>query len=696
MLTRLLLVLVIGLFTKNICVLATSIRKCDPSIDTGRHTLETKNGKIIGNCEYVNANDGYENLGSNVYHWLGIPYAQAPVGPNRFKKPMSVQNWTQTLDGTKWPNSCMTSSSVSQLADNEKFAGFSMWLTKPEYTNASEDCLYLNIWLPDIVYLKLNENKHHTGESPKVPIMVFIHGSSGTTVLDIYNPSTFVAVNNIIVVTISYRAGLLGSLYLKNTELNGNQGLLDQHEALKWIYENADMIGGDRERITLVGSSLGAMSIGYHLAYKPSWSYFNNVILQAGSPFNPSIQPVNSNEANQFSREFLIYLNCGTTESSNEDLALCAMSKSYDELNKISNEYFLGQYLKYNSLANAFLRGFFRPVIDGNIIKEPLADSYKNGNVKNCSLMTGFTSNEGSMFAAYTGILGTNTEELSKRPLVNHSALKNFINSYYEFYPQYFHKSSKALLTSILFEYTNLLNDDEGSSLLKSNYFNDLSRIIGDSSFTCPGVELATFYSRINPNVFAYLNNHRLSTSPWPAWYGVTHGDELALIFGQPLTDRSSSLLVSENPWARYSLYKPNERALSRSVMTYWSNFIKFNNPNDESDLLGNWTPYATDGSSDKNFFMINSNSKIVKNYGVDKCNFWSSLVPVFVQEQIKNQNNCNETMKVNHESTTQHAVKLTRHLFDKDQSSTTPIPNKCFFMSANFYLIIFLYCLFL
>ena len=116
---------------------------------------------------------------------------------------------------------------------------------------------------------------------------MFIHGGGltvGSSVSDWYEPSTLVSLSEIIVVTINYRLDHLGVLYLEDTDATGNQALLDQNLALKWIYENAHTFGGDKTKITVSGESAGGISIGFHLFYPKSWPYFRNAIMQSGTP----------------------------------------------------------------------------------------------------------------------------------------------------------------------------------------------------------------------------------------------------------------------------------------------------------------------------------------------------------------------------------------------------------------------------
>jgi len=125
--------------------------------ETSDLILETKNGKIRGSCTKININDQTET--ANVYTWLSIPFAEPPIKDQRFKPPKPAKPWTGILDGTKLPNACsqFLNKNSSVFKDFE-FSG----------VKASEDCLYLNIFLPQRAFKKLN----------KLPILVFIHGKS--------------------------------------------------------------------------------------------------------------------------------------------------------------------------------------------------------------------------------------------------------------------------------------------------------------------------------------------------------------------------------------------------------------------------------------------------------------------------------------------------------------------------------------
>ena len=222
---------------------------------------QTLNGQVRGECKIVPVS--YSNnskISSDVFSWLSIPFAEPPINQNRFKRPIPVKNWNDIKNTTQLPNACMQI--MSFLSDG--------------LDKISEDCLYLNVYSRSDVYLNKNTSLQ--------PVLVWIHGggfTQGSTREEIYEPSTIVAMSGIVVVTIQYRLDAFGFIRLEGTDATGNQGLLDQSLALKWIYENIRNFGGDPSKITIQGESAGASSVGYHLLYPGSWPYFKNAIVQS-------------------------------------------------------------------------------------------------------------------------------------------------------------------------------------------------------------------------------------------------------------------------------------------------------------------------------------------------------------------------------------------------------------------------------
>ena len=133
------------------------------AIDT--YIIQTDYGNIRGYSKMV--------LDKKLYIFSGIPYAKPPIGRRRFRKPEALTPWDGILDGTKLPNTCVQEK-------YEFFSGFSgeeMWTPN---TPISEDCLYLNIWVPEHVLLG----------SELSPLLVWIYGGgymTGTSTLEVYD-----------------------------------------------------------------------------------------------------------------------------------------------------------------------------------------------------------------------------------------------------------------------------------------------------------------------------------------------------------------------------------------------------------------------------------------------------------------------------------------------------------------------------
>ena len=163
---------------------------------------------------------------------------------------------------------------------------------------------------------------------------------------------------------------------------------------------------------------------------------------------------------------------------------------------------------------------------------------------------------------------------------------------------------------AIIFEYTDWLNP---LNPLKNR--DALDKMVGDYNFACPVVDMAHRYSETGNNVYMYFFSERASTSAWPTWSGVLHGDEIAFIFGEPLN--------------RSKHYDQSEIALSKRMMSYWANFAKTGNPSLSAD--GTWTneywPMHT--SIKRETLELNGNfTRVLEGLRVRKCAFWRKFLP--------------------------------------------------------------------
>ncbi|MFT6047958.1 MAG: para-nitrobenzyl esterase [Arenicella sp.] len=246
------------LFSASVAAMPNSaMREADP------HSLrDTVNGMVLG------FTDAY-----NTQVWLGIPYAQAPLGDLRWRAPQPVSNWQGFRDATKYGEPCVQYWGGLAAEDGESGSLL-----------GSEDCLSLNIWAPR---LKIEEI-----QGTKLPVMVWIHGGgndSGTAKL--YQAHHLAGSQNVIVVLINYRLGLLGWFShqsIRDTASNmedasGNFGTLDIIQSLKWVRDNIGSFGGDSGNVTIFGESAGGRNVYSMLASPLAKGLFHRAISQSGT-----------------------------------------------------------------------------------------------------------------------------------------------------------------------------------------------------------------------------------------------------------------------------------------------------------------------------------------------------------------------------------------------------------------------------
>ena len=199
----------------------------------------------------------------DIRSFKGIPYAEPPVGPQRWKAPVAAGPWAGVRDATAFGASCLA----------PPWPPDSIYADHPP--RFSEDCLSLNVWTP-------SSAKH-------AAVIVFIYGGSlirGSSWEPTYDGTHF-AEHGVVFVSINYRLGPLGWLALPQLSaesphgVSGNYGLLDQIEALKWVQKNIAAFGGDPGNVTVMGESAGGLSVAYLMASPLARGLFHKAIGQS-------------------------------------------------------------------------------------------------------------------------------------------------------------------------------------------------------------------------------------------------------------------------------------------------------------------------------------------------------------------------------------------------------------------------------
>ncbi|XP_046551329.1 acetylcholinesterase-like [Haliotis rubra] len=451
-------------------------------------------------------------------------------------------------------------------------------------SNFSEDCLYINVWAPANV-----------PASAKLATMVWIYGggfAAGSINTPLHNGQYLAAENNVIVMSMNYRLGAHGFLYLGPDTFPGNQGLMDQALALQWIQSNVGRFGGDASMITLFGESAGAASVGLHLLSLISRDFFTRAILQSGTP-SPIWATSEPSRAIGSTRRLAELCNCSV--GSDADIFQC--------IKDVPPETILQNQAQVVGLAFAA----FIPVVDGHFLPDSPASLVEKGLFKQAEILLGVNKDEGSLFLPL--IMPTLFPVFASQINVNRSQFLTTVEAIAAFNGQ-----PSTIVEAMMAQYADIHVPS-----LHPDYVDSAFNVFGDSEFVCPTTKLAASYSAQNA-AYLYSFNYRLSALQLPLWMGVPHSFEIEMVFGVPLGTAFTSTEA--------------DKSTSRNVMTYWTNFAKTGNPNFPETPNYQWPTY---NSRDERFLVFSS-SGLSTEQGMRKqeCVFWNTLVPLILHNKEK------------------------------------------------------------
>uniref|UniRef100_A0A3Q3IKC5 Carboxylesterase type B domain-containing protein n=1 Tax=Monopterus albus TaxID=43700 RepID=A0A3Q3IKC5_MONAL len=585
---------------------------CVAVVQAQQHSVVTTNyGKLRG----VKVTLPNEILGP-VEQYLGIPYALAPTGERRFQPPEPPMSWPGIRNATQFTPVCPQFLEDRFLLNDMLPVWFTASLdTLVTYVQEqSEDCLYLNIYVPmeddhtpfthSHTHSHTDDDKYIHDENGLKPVMVYIHGGSymeGTG--NMIDGSILASYGNVIVITINYRLGVLGFLSTGDQAAKGNYGLLDQIQALRWIKENIQAFKGDPKRVTIFGSGAGASCVSLLTLSHYSegiWSstqdLFQKAIIQSGTAL--SSWAVNYQPA-KYTRALAEKVGCNMLDTT--DLVECLQNKNYKEL--------IEQYItpaKYHIA--------FGPVIDGDVIPDDPQILMEQGEFLNYDIMLGVNQGEGFKFV--DGIVdsedGVSANDFD-------FAVSDFVDHLYG-YPE----GKDTLRETIKFMYTDWADKENPETRRKT-----LVALFTDHQWVAPAVATADLHAQYGSPTYFYAFYHHCQSDMKPSWADSAHGDEVPYVFGIPMIGPTD--LFNCN-------FSKNDVMLSAVVMTYWTNFAKTGDPNQpvpqDTKFIHTkpnrfeevaWTKY---NPKDQLYLHIGLKPRVRDHYRATKVAFWLELVP--------------------------------------------------------------------
>nr|AHJ81323.1 carboxylesterase [Locusta migratoria] len=508
----------------------------------------------------------------------GVPYAQPPIGPLRFKSPEPPEKWSGIRNATIEPN-------VAPQID--------IFLTN-KY-KGDEDCLYLNIYTP----------KLPTGAGAKlIPVMVWIHGGAfvaGSGNTDLYGPEHLLE-HDVVLVTINYRLGVLGFLSTGDEVVPGNAGLKDQVMALKWVKNNIANFGGDPQNVTIFGESAGSMSCHLLQLSPAARGYFHKVICQSGVASKEIVS------AHIKDRTFRLAKSLGFTGTSSEELLAFLRDQPAQTLvENMANSLTKEEKQKMQSLIP------FGPTIEPDSVKDAIItqdpmEILKSGKLNKVPTILGVCSREGILFIRELmenkGImreLNTNFQRLlpASIPVTREERItiaRDIKRFYFENQPleDTTVEMYGDLRADLLFVYPALLAARVQSSVAAAQ-----------------PVYFYHFDAVTNLNVFKKMFAKE-------DVQGASHGDDIAYLFsGEMFKDIPKGPETAEG------------KAIAR-MTRMWTNFATKGNPTPDPDdalLTVTWTPFKKDNRCYLN--ITKDGLSVEKDLNKERMDFWDRLYRV-------------------------------------------------------------------
>ncbi|KAH8280824.1 hypothetical protein KR054_000261 [Drosophila jambulina] len=520
------------------------------------------------------------------YSFKGMRYGAAPTGARRFRAAEPEKPWSGIRDASREGQSCPHKNMIL-----DTFKG-------------DEDCLFVNVFTTRM------PKKEDSGEQPKLPVMVWLHGggfSFGSGNSFLYGPD-YLVTEDIVLVTLNYRLGPLGFL-TAGPDAPGNQGLKDQVLALKWVRDNIAAFGGDPNQVTVFGESAGASSVQLLLLSPLSKGLFHRAISQSGSALNPWSMSASSSQRAARLAANLGYVGANNTEEILDFLRRVPAMKlveaapttitAEDQRNNIGLPFVpvVEGYWNQDSQEEQFYEQPF-------LTQHP-SDMYQTQNFNSdVAYMTGYNTHEAMLFI----------RRLRKNPQL----LSIIENDFGRLVPQdlnvtHVHDRVTREIRSFYLgnKHVGIESVDEMIALLTDLMFLQGIRRTARNHAKYGNAPVYMYRFSFDGALGLYK---RMLGIPRP---GVCHGDELGYLF------KFGFFNLSLDP-------KSMEVQVKNRMVRMWTNFAKYGTPTPDTEdpyLTTKWAPIdPTNVMNSLNYMDISANLAMKTNPEPERQRFWDEM----------------------------------------------------------------------
>jgi len=523
--------------------------------------ITTPMGDVMG-VQLTNDN------GRTYYGFRGMPFAQPPVGDLRWETPQPIEAWTDVFNAT-----------------TERFACFQMGSDIDPDMQGGEDCLYINVYIPELPTATTNRS-----------VMVWFYAGAfvvGSTDERVYGTGRFMNYD-VITVTFGYRLGSIGFLSMADQVIPGNYGTWDQVHALRWVQNNIASFGGNPESVTIFGESAGGLSTSIMFLSPQTEGLFHAVISESPTlvwPWMYQPDPV------PYAQQLAEAANCPSDDSTL--MLACLRNLTAMELYQAELSFDplpTNHPLLYCPVIDSYMSDGVLPVDPMYIII--------NQTYNKVPYITGIMTNEG---------LGMYVDLSAQGQVFDADYARNNLSIMIQNFT-YMPDNQLAIAAPLIYEeYFGGIDMDNASEVEITFKWLLTDLLSNPGNFLMmdrlpKGEGYPPFYNFL----FSYNGEYMYVVGSGQ----TTHGDEMVYLFD----------IAADNG----GLLDEADNTTSERMLTLWTTFAKTGNPNPvDSDLITvTWDAVSTQGSIP--YLQIDTELSMQENYRWEKMLFWNnSILPI-------------------------------------------------------------------